>query len=234
MNPLMRFTGVALAVVSVAFALGMSKAQAAGTTEEYGSAKLQWKTSNVVVLTLTPNYTSGYGPTGGTGSGATPSPGPGASLDGGIVDFGSNVTQGYAYLYKYAVQAAVYTNDAGGFSLYAEGASNVNDNTAGGTIPINTTLYWLTSSSSNTPFSIATPFQATTTGTSCGTGCLTYPGSPAPGVPPATALIWNYTSSTVGLPSNEATQGYDYQLRLYSNPATDNFSVYIVYTAVAN
>jgi hypothetical protein len=213
-------------VASVIAASSHADAQA---VNDNGSVKLSWHITPIIVLTVTPNYASGYGPTGGAGSGSTPSPGPGASLGGGVVDFGGNVVQGYAYLYRKAVQTSVETNDSGGFTLYAEGASDIQDQTnPGSTIPIDTTLYWLKNSTSNTPFTNATPFEASTA-PSCGTGCLTYTGAPPP-----TATVWTYSSSTIGQPSNMVSQGFDYQLRLYSSPPTDNFSVYIVYTAVGN
>jgi hypothetical protein len=208
-------------------AAGAFAGQASAQT--YGSVKLSWKIVPIITLSLTPNYQSGYGPQGGVGSGSTPAPGSGASLDGGVVDFGSEVVQGYSYLYKYALKASVQTNDGGGFTLYAEGASDISDNTAGGTIPLNQTLYWLDSVSSNSPFSNATPFQKTSFA-SCGTGCINYGGSN----PPASAAVWDYTSSTIGQPGNTVSQGFDYELRLFNNPPADNFSVYIVYTAVGN
>jgi hypothetical protein len=227
MNGVIRFLGLALFTAAIAIAVGGSHASAQAVNQ-YGSVKLQWKVTPIINLTLTPNFQSGYGPTGGTGSGSTPAPGAGASLQGGIVDFGTQVVQGYAYLYKYAVETNVMTNDSAGFSVYAEGATNITDNTAGGTIPINQVLYWLKTSTSNTPFTGATPFQATSS-SSCGVGCITYVGAP-----PSTAFVYAYPSSTIGQPSNIVSQGFDYQLHLYSNPNTDNFSVYIVYTAVGN
>jgi hypothetical protein len=199
----------------------------------YGSTKLQWDVVPIVTLALTPNYQSGYGPTGGVGSGSTPAPGAGASLGGGFIDFGTQVVQGYQYLYRYAVQAGVLTNDPHGFTLYAEG-TNINDNTLGGgaTIPINQTLYWLASSPTNTPFTGATAFQATAFGTSAGCGgqCINYGASS----PPATAVVGTYSSSTMGLAGHTDNIGYDYQLRLGSVTNADNFSVYITYTAVGN
>src|SRR5579863_9533694 len=228
MNALHRFVQVGSAAVALLVAAQSLPASAASTVSDYGSVKLTDKLPPVIVLQLTPNYQSGFGPQGGTGSGSTPAPGGGASLGGGIIDFGTQVVQGYAYLYKYAVKASVYTTDGNGFTLYAEGASNINDNTAGGTIPISTTLFWLNNSTANTPFSAATPFEATTS-PSCGVGCINYTGAP-----PSTAKVWTYPSTTIGQPSNMATQGFDYQLRLYSSPAADNYSVYVVYTAVPN
>lgn len=229
MSKLMRYIGLGFLVLTIAMAVGGQHAAAQGVPQ-YGSVKLTWKVLPLITLTVTPNYQTGFGPQGGTGSGSTPAPGAGATLNGGIVDFGTQVVQGYSYIYKYALQANVLTNDTSGFTLYAEG-TNITDNTAGGTIPINQVLYWLVSNSSNGPFSSATAFNATSSATSAGCGgqCINYAGNP-----PATALIWNYPSSTYGQPSNTVSQGYDYQLRLASVNSTDNFSVYITYTAVGN
>ena len=217
---------IALAAAILACVDQRALAQSIGS---YGSVKLVWKVAPIIKLTITPNYQSGFGPQGGAGSGATPAPGPGATLGGGIVDFGSNVVQGYAYLYKYAAQASVQSSDASGFTVYAEGASDIQDLTAGGTIPLNQTLYWLPSSSSNGPFSSATGFNATTSPVGCGGTCINYAANP-----PGSATVWTYPNATNGLPGNSATQGWDYELRLYSSPNPDSFQVYIVYTAVGN
>lgn len=127
---------------------------------------------------MTPNYQTGYGPQGGAGSGSTPAPGALASLKGGDVDFGSNVVQGYQYLYKYAAQATVVTNDLSGFSVYGEGTSDVNDTTIGGTVPLGQTLFWLVSGSSNNPFTPAIAFEPTSAPVGCGNTCINYPGNP--------------------------------------------------------
>lgn len=223
-----RFTILAMFIAGIAAVVSSRPASAAGSADGYGSVQLKWHTTPIITLAITPNYQSGYGPQGGAGSGSTPAPGTGATLGAGVVDFGTQVVQGYAYLYKYAVQAAVLTNDGSGFTLYAEGATDIQDNTAGGTIPLDVTLYWLKSATANTPFSSATPFQPTTSPT-CGVGCINYAGAPPP-----SAVVWQYGSSTIGQPSNTVNQGFDYQLRLYNSPPADNFSVYIVYTAVGN
>ena len=174
---------------------------------------------------ITPNYQSGYGPSGGLGSNQTVAVGSGASLDGGFVDFG-NVVAGYQYLYKYAAQVAVNTNDSSGFTVYAEGSTNFNAATTGVTaIPIGTTLFWMVSSTSNTSTSAATPFEDTTAtvgGTPVGTA-ITYAGSP-----PASAVVWSSASG------GNVTRGYDYELQLPGSAGTSEFSAYIVYTAIAN
>ncbi len=217
------------ASVTAALTLLVTLSCARAIAQSNGSVKLQWKIVPIVNLTVTPNYQSGFGPQGGAGSGSTPAPGGGASLGGGVVDFGNQVVQGYAYLYKYAVKTTVQTNDAAGFTLYAEGTTDVNDLTAGGTQPLNQLLFWLFSSPGNSPFSSATPFQPTASTVGCGGTCINYVGTPPP-----TAAVWSYSSSTIGQPGNSVSQGFDYQLRLYSSPPPDSFSVYIVYTAVGN
>ena len=220
---------VRLGAIAAAIATAVPGVASAAQNGPYGSVKLTWKSVPIVKLTITPNYQSGFGPTGGAGSGSTPSVGAGATLNGGIVDFGTAVVQGFSYLYKYAAQAGVTTNDQSGFTLYAEGTSDINDNTVGGTVPLNQTLFWLVSASSNSPFSPATAFQPTGSSVGCGGTCINYAGNP-----PASAIVWNYPTSTMSLSNQTATEGYDYQLRLASGMNTDNYSVYIVYTAVGN
>lgn len=223
---------LAAALVVVGSSRGKAIAQV-----NYGSAKLQWGVTPIITLSLTPNYQSGFGPQGGSGSGSTPAPGSGATLGGGTIDFGNQVVQGFQYIYKYAVQASVVTNDGLGFKLFAEGASDINDTTNSSTVPINQILYWLVSSTSNNPFTNATPFEKTASPTSSGCAavvavggqCINYAGSP-----PGTAVIWSYPTATVGQPGNTAKQGYDYQLHLGSVQNADTFNVFITYTAVGN
>jgi hypothetical protein len=221
--------------VAVASALcGLIAASFTGPTvaENFGSVNMTWKTVPLISMTIEPNYQTGYGPTGGTGSGSTPAPGGLASAGGGWIDFG-NVVQGYDYLYKYALKASVMTNDFSGFSLYAEGAADSVGETDSAIMPLNTTLYWLTSSSGNNPFSTATAFQKTS-------GAVT--GCPVTG-PPATCTIgyttyptpiWSYPNETIGQPGNVVSQGYDYELRLAGATHIEKFYVWIVYTAVGN
>lgn len=228
MKKMLRCIGfvVALGAVLCAFASRPTLAQG---VPGYGSVKLTWKTLPLIQLSITPNYQTGFGPQGGTGSGSTPAPGPGATLGGGTVDFGTQVVQGYAYLYKYAAQATVQSTDASGFTVYAEGSSDVQDVTKGGTVPLSQMLFWLPSSSGNGPFSTATAFNATASPTGCSGTCINYPGNP-----PNSAIVWNYPNSTIGQAGNQVAQGWDYELRLYNGPSPDSFEVYIVYTAVGN
>jgi len=194
-----------------------------------GSAQLNYKVLPSVKAQVTPNYLSGYGPQGGLGSGVTPAAGPSASLQGGTVDFG-NVMVGYQYLYKYAAQVAVQTNDSAGFVVYGEGATDLNGSNpipSPSTYPIFSTLYWLVSSSANSPFSPAHSFNKTGgTPIAGGAGGIDYSGSG--GVPSASSVIW--TNSTSG----SVTQGYDYELRLSGAMPASQFNVYIVYTVIGN
>ncbi|MFN2459672.1 MAG: hypothetical protein ABR591_03120, partial [Candidatus Velthaea sp.] len=75
--------------------------------------------------TVTPNYQAGFGPQGGSGSGSNPAVGASAHLGSGFVDFG-NVVAGYAYIYKFAAQVSVTTNDNLGFNVYGEASTNLN------------------------------------------------------------------------------------------------------------
>ena len=194
-----------------------------------GSAKLTYKVLPTVKAQVIPNYAAGYGPQGGLGSGATPTPGPNAVANGGTVDFG-NVVVGYQYIYKYAAQVNVQTNDTAGFVVYAEGATDLNGSNpvpSPATYPIFSTLYWLPSNSSNSPFSPAQSFNKTNgTPIAGGANGIDYSGSG--GVPPAMSVVW--TNSTAG----SVTQGYDYELRLSGAMPASQFNVYIVYTVIGN
>lgn len=197
---------------------------ASASAEQAGSARAIWSTNIVAQMTVTPNYATGYGPVGGTGSGATPAPGALASAGGGYVDFGS-VVAGYDYLYKNAALVSVLSNDANGFNVYAEGSTDFTNGTT--TLPIAGTLFWLKSSGANSPFTNATPFERTSATVSGTT--ITYGGAP-----PSTALIWSYPSATLGQPNNTASAGYDYQLRLPDSAPQAQMSLYVVYTVIPN
>ena len=107
--------------------------------------------------------------------------GPNAVSNGGTVDFG-NVVVGYQYLYKYAAQVNVQTNDTAGFVVYSEGATDLNGSNpvpSPATFPIFSTLFWLPTSSGNTPFSPATSFNKTGgTPINGGQNGITYIGAP--------------------------------------------------------
>ncbi|HEX3466750.1 MAG TPA: hypothetical protein VHT05_01465 [Candidatus Elarobacter sp.] len=193
-----------------------------------GSAQINYKILPSVKAQVVPNYQSGFGPQGGLGSGSTPAAGPSAVLDGGTVDFG-NVVVGYEYLYKYAAQVSVQTNDAAGFVVYGEGATDLNGSNpvpAPSTWPLQSTLFWLVSNAANTAFSPATSFNKTT-GTPIGAngaGGINYGG----GAPSSGSAIWTYSGA------GSVSQGYDYELRLSGTIPVSQFNVYIVYTVVGN
>jgi hypothetical protein len=199
----------------------------------FGAAEATWHVLPTLTTAITPNYQSGFGPQGGTGSGSTPAVGASAVLDGGYVDFGT-VVAGYNYLYKYAAQVQVKTNDNSGFKVFAEGSADFYGTTTMTTQPMNSVLFWALSGTGNSPFTAATPFQSTANTGDTPTNFITTNGTNqgqnitfASG-PPSSTLI--YSSSTGGT----NTQGYDYQIHVPDTVPTDTFSAIVVYTAVAN
>jgi hypothetical protein len=217
---------VIAAFAALAAVAAGTAAHASGVPAQ-GSARVNYHILPSVKAQVIPNYQSGFGPTGGLGSGSTPAVGSGAVLDGGTVDFGS-VVVGYQYLYKYAAQVNVQTNDASGFIVYAEGATDLNGSNpvpSPTTYPLFQTLYWLPSSTANSAFSPATSFN-TTTGTPIGVNGAN--GISYAGTPPGASIVWN------SLTSGSLTEGYDYQLRLSSAMPASQFNVYIVYTVIGN
>jgi len=214
--------GLGLAIAA-ALAVGASS----DASPPSGAAKATWHVTPAINASVTPNYQTGFGPQGGTGSGASPAPGSAAVQNGGYVDFGTLVA-GYQYVYKYAARVNVTTNDANGFKVFAEGTSEFVGSTA--TLDMNSVLYWMLSSSSNTQYSPATPFSTTNN-----TGDT--PTNPGPGGdtnvtfasgPPSSTLI--YSSNAQGT----STQGFDYQIRVPDTVGADQFTATVVYTAVAN
>jgi hypothetical protein len=220
-----RLTAAAAALLLTAATAGIASASGASL----GSAQLKYKINPTVRAQVIPNYASGFGPIGGLGSGSTPAVGAGAVLGGGTVDFG-NVVVGYQYLYKYAAQVNVQTNDAAGFIVYGEGATDLNGSNpvpAPATFPLAQTLFWLISSGTNSPFSPARTFNRTGGAPIAGgAGGIDYSGTG--GSPPPMATIWS--SATSG----NVSQGYDYQLRLSGTIPASQFNVYIVYTVIGN
>ncbi|SRR5665213_2565141 len=195
-----------------------------------GSAQLNYKVLPTVKAQVVPNYLSGFGPTGGLGSGLTPAAGPSAVLNGGTVDFG-NVVVGYQYLYKYAAQVKVQTNDSAGFVVYGEGATDLNGSApvpSPATYPIFSTLYWLPSNASNSPFTPATSFNKTNGNPIGANGLNGIDYTPVGGTPSPISVVW--TSPTSG----NLVQGFDYELRLSGAMPASQFNVYIVYTVIGN
>jgi hypothetical protein len=218
-----------LAAAAAALLLTTVPAFAAGTPA-MGSAQINYKVNATVKAQVIPNYMSGFGPQGGTGSGSAAAPGPAAVLNGGTVDFG-NVVVGYQYLYKYAAQINVQTNHRAGNVVYAEGATDLNGSNpvpTPATFPLSQTLFWLVNSSGNTPYSSATSFNRTggmPIGLNGANG-IDYSGTG--GVPSGGSAVWNSAA-----PGN-LSQGFDYQLRLSGATPISQFDVYIVYTVVGN
>ncbi len=225
----MRFRSLAgiAAIALVAIAVASASPTSVQAQATNGSVRVLYHVPPSINMTLTTNYQTGFGPQGGSGSGSTPSPGPGTSS--GAIDFGT-VVQGYNYLYKYAAQVAVQTNDVNGFVLFAEGTSDFD-----ASFPLQNSLFWLSSSSSNTPYTgppAAHSFQKTLSPVTYGSGSasINYGGA-SPG---ASAQIWQYNGSTIGLPGGNASQGYDYVLDVPSTTNISSYSIYVVYTAVAS
>ncbi len=225
----MRFRSLAgiAAIALVAIAVASAGPSSALPVATNGSVRVLYHVPPSINMTLTTNYQTGFGPQGGTGSGSTPSPGPGIST--GAIDFGT-VVQGYNYLYKYAAQVAVMTNDVNGFVLYAEGTSDFD-----ATFPLQNSLFWMPANSSNTPYTgppTARSFQKTLSPVTYGSGTasISYGGA----APNNAAQIWQYGGSTIALPGSVASQGYDYQLDVPSATNISSYSIYVVYTAVTS
>jgi hypothetical protein len=197
-----------------------------------GSAQLKYKILPTVKAQVIPNYQAGFGidkATSGLGSGQPPATGPNASLQGGTVDFG-NVVVGFNYLYRFAAQVNVQTNDTSGFVVYGEGATDLNGSNpipSPSSFPIFQTLFWLNASSTNSAFSPATSFNKTLgSPIAGGLGGIDYSGTG--GTPSSQSVVWSSASA------GSLSQGYDYELRVPGSLPTSQFNVYIVYTVIGN
>jgi hypothetical protein len=223
-------SGAAAFVVFALLLVALQSLARAGTSSH--PVNIDWNTQALIKITLTPNYTSGFGQVPAViGTQPAPTHGPNATLGGGSIDFGS-VEAGKNYLYKYAAHLNVVSNAATGVNVYGEGAADFSLDSGGGSIPIADTLYYLTSTSGspadpNTGFSPSVAFQktggvvsgGTYTSSSasisyCNPGCV-YPSPIA-------------TSST-----EDADFYWDYQLKVPATAATGDYFVWIVYTVVA-
>ena len=96
------------------------------------------------------------------------------------------------------------------------------------TWPIFSTLYWLPSNASNSPFSPATSFNKTSGNPIGLNGVNGIDYSGTGGIPPAMSAVW---SSPV---AGNLVQGFDYELRLSGTIPASQFNVYIVYTVIGN
>jgi hypothetical protein len=225
MHDVMRKSTTVLAALLMTAVPQLSSASA----PSLGSAQINYKILPSIKAQVVPNYQSSFGPSGGLGSGSTPAAGPSAVLGGGTVDFG-NVVVGYEYLYKYAAQVSVQTNDAAGFVVYGEGATDLNGSApvpVPATWPLASTLFWLVSNAANTAFSPANSFNKTSTGAPVGlngVNGINYGG----GAPSPASMIWSNPGA------GNLSQGYDYELRLSGSIPISQFNVYIVYTVIGN
>jgi len=215
-----RIVLVLLSTIATALA-----AVTAADASQQGAAQMKWRVVPTVTGTIIPNYQSGFGPQGGTGSGQTPAVGGSATLGGGYVDFGTLVA-GYQYLYKYAAQVQVTTNDNSGFKVFAEGSTDFKG-TMGSTQSMRSILFWVQSGSGNTPFTPGTPFLSTTN-----TGDTSLNGGNNLGWagvgPPASTLVWSYATA------GSSSEGFDYEVNVPESIATDTFTATVVYTVVGN
>lgn len=216
------------ALVLSALAIIATDPRALATTQT-GTVITKWNTQALVKITLTPNYNAGFGQVPAViGTQPAPVPGPNASLDGGSVDFGS-VLAGKNYLYKYAAHLNVQSNSPTGVFVYGEGAADFICNSACGsgttTLPINTSVYYLTSVASgdtNTGFSPGSPFFKTT-------GMVvnnTYGTVPSIGY-----TVYPAPIAQSGLENSDFY--WDYQLKVPATAASGDYYVWIVYTVVA-
>lgn len=191
-----------------------------------GSVDTNWYAEAYAKLTLTPNYSTGYGTIPATfGTPPTPAPGPGACLDGCAVDFGTTMS-GDNYLYRFAAHLNIQTNDVSGVNLYGEGAADFYNQTDGSSVPLDTAVYYLPSTSggsdSNTGYSPSYPFYRTSntvTNNTYGTApTITYAAYPSP------------IASTMSAATSDLY--YDYQLKVPFTATNGAYYVWIVYTVV--
>jgi hypothetical protein len=203
----------------------MAVVSPAGAVTASGNVNVSWHVLPIINFTLTPNYNTGYGSVIATfGAQPTPTAGPGASANGGTVDFGNTIA-GDTYLYKYAAHLHVTTNDSNGFYVYGEAATEIINNTDSSMYPAQALFYLNSgaSSDSNTGFSPGLPFSQTG-------------GTPGGGgdnvLTPATITYASYPSpiATSSLANNDYY--YDYQFRVPPTATSGSYYVWIVYTVV--
>lgn len=214
----MRAWLTAFLITAAAVAAFAAPARAGST----GNVVVQWYTSAIVQMTLTPNYTSGYGTVKavfGTTQ-PTPAPGSGSCLSGCSVDFGT-VQAGSQYLYKYAAHVNVSSNDTAGFNLYAEGTADFTDG-AGNSMPLGQTLFYVPSvaaGDTNTGFTAGYPFSVTS-------------GTVSATTPPSIAYT-TYPAPVYSSPSGNADVYQDYEMKVPATANASSYYVWIVYTVVA-
>jgi hypothetical protein len=197
-------------------------------TAPNGTTKVEWHVTPTVNVVLTPNYYTGYGAVPAEfGTQPTPTHGPGATAVGqGTVDFGTTLA-GKTYLYKYAAQLTVTSNDSSGFLVYGEATAALVNSTDGTTYPVSQALFYLPSgatSDSNNGFSPALPFQTTTNSVSGGNNDVA-------NEPPS--ISYSAYPNPIALSSTEDGDFYyDYEFKVPSTATNGNYYVWIVYTVV--
>jgi hypothetical protein len=219
---------LAAALFAVALSFAGPRAFAAGTLTNTVPIEVKWNTAARVVISLTPNYVTGFGQVPATiGTQPAPTHGPNASLGTGSVDFG-NIEAGKNYIYKYATHLNVVSNDPNGVNVYGEGAAAFTNISDSSTIPVSQAVYYLSSTSgspadTNTGFSPGTPFMQT--------GGLVSGGGY--GGPPATIAYTVYPSPIATTVTANADFYWDYQLKTPPTATGGQYYVWIVYTVVA-
>jgi hypothetical protein len=192
-----------------------------------GTVTIRWQAPPIIHFTLTPNYYTGYGSVLATfGTQPTPTHGPGATgVGAGTVDFGTTLA-GDTYLYKYAAELTITTNDANGFDVFGEGAAALVNNSDGTTYPLNQALYYLPSgatSDSNTGFTPGFPFSQTGGSVTGGTDSISNP---------ATITYTTYPNPIATSTIDDGDYYYDYQFKVPPTATNGNYYVWIVYTVV--
>jgi len=190
-----------------------------------GTSTWKWNTTSIVQLTLTPNYSTGYGSIPAV-FGTQPAPTHGVdapSVGNGAVDFGS-VLAGNSYIYRYAAHLHVFTNSATGYNIYGEGAADFFNQSDSTTTPVGQTIFYVHSTATgdaNTGFTPGLPFQKTT--------------SPVTGGGFATTPVINYGGYPSPMVTTSAPTGdfyYDYELKVPPTATGGAYFVWIVYTVV--
>lgn len=176
------------------------------------SADAQTYSSGTTSMTITPNFHTGFGPQR-FGRTDNTTPGSGAVLNGGSVDFGS-VEQNMDYLYQYAVQLKVAT--AGTFAVYAESDAAL---AGSGTLDASKRLYWA-------PTVIGKRPNATT-------GDLNESWSVAAVPFAVSGGVSNVSSPPIYSGAKSASLSYDYVLRLAATDSPGTYSANVYYTVVA-
>ncbi len=209
-----------LSFASAIFALLISLVPAVAPAAS--STTIKWHGQMLVSMSVTPNYSAGYGAILAKFGGGNPTPvhGPGAP---GAVDFGS-VLSGDSYLYKFAAHVGVTTNDPGGFDLYGEGTADFIAVTGGGNAPLSTTLFYVNSVSggtdNNNGFNApAYPFTRTSAVVGGGT-------------PPTIDYGGVYPSPITTSRAPSADFYEDYLLKVPATAVAASYAIWVVYTVV--